>query len=351
MARVSLEDISIRGISCCVPKKRVQNSQLAIFTSAEAQKFIERTGVEERRVTDGETCTSDLCHVAANSLLEKLNWKPEEVQLLVYVSQTGDYILPSTAVTLQERLGLSTECIAFDVPLGCSGYVYGLSIASGLMKSFGLKKGLLLAGDTISKYVSKNDKSAYPLFGDAASATALEYDKGSRPMFFELGSDGLGYKSIMISAGGSRNPISSDSLKQIEVEPGVSRNECQLALDGMEVFSFGITKAPESVKCLLDGFSLSGELVDYFVFHQANLMMNKAIARKLKLQAEKVPISLGSFGNTSSASIPLTIVTELREKILGKSCTLLLCGFGVGLSWGSVYLGLEENTIFDFNEL
>jgi 3-oxoacyl-[acyl-carrier-protein] synthase-3 len=336
MATFSISNIAIKGISCCVPKNKELNKDLTIMSIEEIEKFIDATGVEERRIANENTCTSDLCFHAAEKLMSDLNWAKEEIEILVFVSQTADYILPVTSTILQNRLGLSQDCIAFDVPLGCSGYVYGISIISSMMKSTGLKKGLLLAGDTISKIISKNDKTTTPLFGDAGSATALEFETDLKKTIFELGSDGSGKNAIIINDGGVRNQINNNSLEYIEIEKGVVRNSCQLVLEGMDVFSFGITQVPKSVNALLNKYEIDKDNIDFFIFHQANLMMNKMIAKKLKLSEDKVPYSLKKYGNTSSATIPLTIVTELKDKILGKEANLLLCGFGVGLSWGTM---------------
>lgn len=349
MASLSVEGIAIRGISCCVPPKIERNIDIKNQSQEELQKFIDITGVAERRIASENVCTSDLCMKAANDLFTALNWDKETVEIIIFVSQTGDYLLPVTSAILQDRLGLSKNCIAFDIPLGCSGYVYGISVITGMMKAFGLKRGILLAGDTSSKWVSRDDKSTYPLFGDAASATVFEADDINSKICLDLGTDGSGFKSIMIPDGGSRNKISADSLIKSEYDVGISRNQCQLVLDGMDVFSFGISEAPKTVNKLLEGFAVEKDSVDYFVFHQANLMMNKMIAKKLKLPPEKVPYSLKNFGNTSSASIPLTIVTELTEQIKSKDLQFVLCGFGVGLSWGTAYLNIKKDTQLIFS--
>jgi 3-oxoacyl-[acyl-carrier-protein] synthase-3 len=351
MATFSVNSISIKGISCCVPKNMERNIDLDILTQEEIQKFVEATGVEERRIATKEICTSDLCCEAAEKLINDLNWQKEEIEILVFVSQTADYILPVSAAILQDRLGLSTNCIAFDVPLGCSGYVYGISIIAAMMKATGLKKGLLLAGDTSSKLLSKTDKSTVPLFGDGGSATAFEFDENADDLLFDLGTDGSGYKTIMINDGGSRNRINADSLLYQTISPGIERNACQLVLDGMDVFSFGISQAPKTVNKLIEKFELDKESINHFVFHQANLMMNKMIVKKLKLPVEKVPYSLKEFGNTSSATIPLTIVAELKNDLTNTTKDLILCGFGVGLSWGTAKIRLQNAVISDLIEI
>jgi len=351
MATFSVNSISIKGISCCVPKNMERNIDLDILTQEEIQKFVEATGVEERRIATKEICTSDLCCEAAEKLIKDLNWQKEEIEILVFVSQTADYILPVSAAILQDRLGLSTNCIAFDVPLGCSGYVYGISIIAAMMKATGLKKGLLLAGDTSSKLLSKTDKSTVPLFGDGGSATAFEFDENADDLLFDLGTDGSGYKTIMINDGGSRNRINADSLLYQTISPGIERNACQLVLDGMDVFSFGISQAPKTVNKLIEKFELDKESINHFVFHQANLMMNKMIVKKLKLPVEKVPYSLKEFGNTSSATSPLTIVAELKNDRTNTTKDLILCGFGVGLSWGTAKIRLQNAVISDLIEI
>lgn len=351
MAAFSVNDIAIRGISCCVPKNKERNVDLDILTQEEIQKFIEATGIEERRIATKEICTSDLCCEAAEKLIIDLNWQKDEIEILVFVSQTADYILPVSAAILQDRLGFSTNCIAFDVPLGCSGYVYGISIIAGMMKAAGLKKGMLLAGDTSSKLVSKTDKSTVPLFGDGGSATAFEFDVNAESLLFDLGTDGSGYKTIIINDGGSRNRINSDSLLYETISPGIERNACQLILDGMDVFGFGISQAPKTVNKLIEKFEIDKDAIDHFVFHQANLMMNKMIVKKLKLPAEKVPYTLKEFGNTSSATIPLTIVAELKENLTDTSKDLIICGFGVGLSWGTAKIRLNNVVISDLIEI
>ncbi len=351
MGLFKIKDISVKGITCCVPKNVKKNIDLTIIPKEDIRKFIDNTGIEERRIVTEDICSSDLCFSAAEDLIKSLNWDKNEIEILVFVSQTADYILPVTSTILQDRLGLSTNCIAFDVPLGCSGYVYGISIISGMMKAAGLNKGLLLAGDTISKISSTQDKSTLPLFGDAGSATALQLDKNSEGMFFDLGSDGSVFKSIIVKDGGSRNKINKESLKNEVVSNGIERNACNLVLDGMDVFSFGISQAPKTVNKLLDNFNIEKENIDYFVFHQANMMMNKLIVKKLKLDKEKVLYSLKEYGNTSSASIPVTMVTQLKKGLIKDKTKFVLCGFGVGLSWGTTMLELEKDVVLNMIEL
>jgi 3-oxoacyl-[acyl-carrier-protein] synthase-3 len=237
---------------------------------------------------------------------------------------------------LQNKLGLSENTFVLDISLGCSGWVYGLLTISNLISSGGFKKGLLLVGDTISKICSPDDKSTYPLFGDAGTATALEFEPGCESLKFHWGVDGSSANAIIVPDGGFRNPFSEKSLIKQTIDEGISRAPKDLILEGMDVFSFGITKAPQSVNKLIENYQLNREQIDYYLFHQANFFMNEKIRKKLKIPAEKVPYSLKNYGNTSSATIPLTMVTELGNELRSDQKQIIACGFGVGLSWGSV---------------
>ncbi len=338
MASFSIENISIKGIAAAVPAGVVYNRDNTSISQEDMEKFIQATGVEQRRVAPTDICTSDLCQAAAEKLLEELHWEKDDVEILVFVSQTADYLLPVTSALLQHKLGLPKSCIAFDVPLGCSGYVYGLSIICSMMKSIGLKKGLLLVGDTSSQMISPRDKSAMPLFGDAGAATGIAFDETAAPMFFDLGTDGSGSDAIIVTDGGCRNRITPDSFTYEVIDEGIERNRTHLVLDGMDVFSFGISQAPKTVNALLEKWHINKENIDYFIFHQANQMMNKMISKKLKLPDVKVPYTIQQFGNTSSASIPLTLVSQLKDAVTHNRKNLLFCGFGVGLSWGTVFV-------------
>ncbi len=334
MAFFEFRNVRIAGICAGVPETVVNNYTLqpGIDMSSEytAKAFVEATGVEERR--NSETlCTSDLCFAAAEKLIAELGWDKKDIEALVFVSQTADYILPATACILQDRLGLSRECYAEDVALGCSGWVYGLSNISSLVSSGSIKKALLLVGDAKRRAKQKRD----PLFGDAGTATAIEYVEGEKGFHFHLGTDGSGFDAIIIPDGGSRNQVSPNSFA-FHNHNGNLMHSIQTHMNGMDVFSFGITTAPKSVKKLGEHFGFDYKESDYFIFHQANMKMNNQIVKKLKLTPDKVPSCMYQFGNTSSASIPLTIVSQLKGKIEHKTTKFICCGFGVGLSWGTV---------------
>jgi 3-oxoacyl-[acyl-carrier-protein] synthase-3 len=351
MSNFSIHNVAMKGIAVAVPKDKKINIENTSFEHEEVLKFIDSTGVNEFRVSGTTTTTSDLGFKAAESLLTKMRIEKSEIDILIFVSQTPDYNnIPNTAPILQNKLGLSNQCLAFDIPLGCSGYIYGISTIVSYMQNPAFRKGILICGDTPSKIVNIEDKSSAMLFGDAAAATVFERTTDLSTIHFNMGSDGSGYSAIMIKDGGFRSPFSELSLNKINYGNGIIRNNCQLILDGMDVFGFGISQAPKTVKELYEYSSLDNESIDYAIFHQANKMMNEMIRKKLKLSSEKVPYSLEKFGNTSSASIPLTLVTELKNNLESGSQKLLLCGFGVGLSWGACYLETKNITILDLIE-
>lgn len=335
MAFLKIENVSVVGMSACVPSDILKTEN--IYKWDGCQTFIDATGIRQKRssVVGGAT-SSDLCVLSARRLMESLHWNSEDVDAVVFVSQTPDYVLPSTAPIIQNKLGLSQKCYTLDISLGCSGWVYALSVLSALMQNGTIKKGLLLAGDTPLQLCSEEDKSTYPIFGDAGTATALQYDKKSKGLSFILYSDGEGYKDIIVPDGG-RNKVSFSSLEPVKIGDGIIRSRVNVEMDGMNVFSFGISKVPKIVKELLMELNLDIDAIDLFGFHQANMRMNEKIRNKLKLPSEKVPYSIEEFGNTSCASIPLTLVTRCREKLQHEIVKHVDCGFGVGLSWGVVY--------------
>lgn len=342
MAAFSLDNVVIRAVSVAVPLNKESNSDYGYISAQERSLLIKTTGVAERRIAKGNLTTGDLCQAAAQNILSHCNLDPADIGLLVFVSQSGDYYLPATAALLQQRLGLATSTIAFDVGLGCSGYVYGLAIVASMMQTCGIKKALLLAGDVSSIVAAQEDKSTYPLFGDAGSATLLELGTPAQPWHFNLMTDGSGANAIMIPDGLARNKVSEKSLSIQAISEGIKRHRLNLILKGPEVFAFAIKEVPASVLDLSERYEQKLENVDYFVMHQANKLMNETIRKKLAIPAEKTPYSIDEFGNTSSASIPLTMVTRMREALEGKTLKLLLSGFGVGLSWGNVLLTTEN---------
>ena len=344
MAFLDVKNIAIVGISAGVPKQIMPT--ISTTSKYDAGAFAETTGVVEKRYSN-EFTTSDLGQAAAEQLIADLNWEKREIGALIFVSQTPDYILPATSCILQDKLGLSKECYSLDISLGCSGWVYGLSVISSLMQAGTIKKGILIAGDARKQCFEETDQ----LFGFAATATAVEYQEGADGFKFYFGTDGSSYDAIIKPVGGCRNQVTAKDLELVVCEDGRMRHGFQTLMKGMDVFAFGITTAPKSIKKLVAEYNLNTENIDYYVFHQANRKMNDTISKKLKLKEDQVPYSMTHFGNTSSASIPITIVTQLAEKITNKKTEFIGCGFGVGLSWGAVYFTTMNPVISKLVEL
>lgn len=339
MAFLAIKNISLVGLSAAVPSTKDCISK--IYKWGDAESFIASTGIKERRRSNRCQTSSDLCIAASEKLIEELKWDKTEIDVLIFVSQTPDYLLPSTSCIIQEKLRLPSTCMTLDISLGCSGWVYALSVISALMQNGTLRKGLLLAGDTITKICSPDDKGTFPLFGDAGTATALEYKEGNPGLKFIFNSNGKGYRTIISENSGFRKQ-ECEPNEENEIKEDSELTKSYLFLDGMDVFSFGITKAPKSIKDLCSYYGIDLEEIDILTLHQANKMMNEAIRKKLKLQIEKVPYSLEWFGNTSCASIPLTLVTQKAESLKTNKNSHIACGFGVGLSWASVWFETDK---------
>lgn len=341
MGLSTLHNIRFAGMASCVPRRILDNLlDCPPQLRSERERLVRNIGIQNRRICQEWQCFSDLAFDASKNLLSALKWQPEEVDAIIVVTQSPDYPMPSTAIILQERLGLAQTTIAFDVNLGCSGYPFGLHLLGSMISAGAIKKGLLLVGD---KCASVDD----PLFSDAGTATALEFDSNAVPMHFDLNSDGSGYRSIILPAGGHREPFGVEHLIPTIDENGQKKWPNALRLDGPAVLSFSTQRVPPAVNRLLEYAHESKDSVDYFVFHQANRMINETIRKKLGLPIEKVPSTLQDFGNTSGASLPITMTARLRDALMASSKSrLLLSGFGIGLSWGSCLLEIDSKAQF-----
>lgn len=346
MAFLEIKNVAIVGMSAGVPRHVMPT--VSTTDKYDADAFAETTGVLEKRYSNDYT-TSDLGKAAAEQLIADLCWggQKEEIGALIFVSQTPDYILPATSCILQDKLGLSKDCMALDISLGCSGWVYGLSVIASIMQTGMIKKGILIAGDARKQCYEEADQ----LFGFACTATAIEYQEGAEGFKFNLGTDGSGFDAIIKPVGGCRNQVTAKDLEPVMCEDGRKRHGFQTLMKGMDVFAFGITTAPKSIKKLVAEYQLNADNIEYYVFHQANRKMNETIRKKLKLTEEQVPYSMTHFGNTSSASIPITIVTQLADKVVGQKTEYIGCGFGVGLSWGTVHFTTNNPVISKLVEL
>lgn len=352
MSSLTIKHCKIVGMSACVPARIEENIDLPIFKNrAEAEKVIHSTGIERRRVVSPGTTASDLTVKAVEKLLEDLKWERSSIDCFVYVCTSRDYIAPQTSCVLQERLGLSENSFVIDLPLGCSGWVYGLSVIASLLSHGCLKRGLLVAAETNTQNRSPQDRTVRPLFGDAATVTALEYSAESEsPFNFVFGVDGKGFDAVWTKYGGMRYPTTVDSLKEVEVEPGVIRKGTDMVVNGMDVFSFAIKRPPQSLKELISTFNVDIDSIDYLFLHQANKFIDEKIRKSLKVPAEKVPYCIQDFGNVTSASIPLTMVTQCQGALSNKSNHCLACGFGVGLAWASVEFWIGNIIVLDLLE-
>ncbi len=330
-----IDGVRLVGISSAVPECiRNVKDDATVFPNSDISKISDNTGVLQRHVVTGNLCTSDLCFAAAEKLIAETNIDKSSIDVLIFISQTPDYVLPATSCSLHGRLGLGKNCMAFDVNLGCSGYVYGLWLSSSLIASGSAKRVLLLTGDTITRIASPTDRSVALLFGDAGTATLLEHDANAAPMSFSLGTDGSGQQNLIVPAGAFRKPHSEATCLPIEREGGNFRSDENLYMNGAEIFSFTLKEVPAMVKSLVTDFNA----IDAAVMHQANKFMLNHIAKRLKIPDDKVILSLENYGNTSSASIPLAITDSLSAKLRVAPLHLLLAGFGVGYSWGAVTL-------------
>lgn len=344
MAFLEVRNVEIKGVATAVPKQVKVAKEMPYFTEVESENFSNVTGVISSHVAPDDMTLSDLCQVAAEKLLTESGWERESIDLLMFVSTSRDfYICPNTSNILQNKLGLRTECMAFDLPFACSGYVYGLSVASMLMQGGQLKRALLLVGEMTSKNQSHLDKTVWSLHGDAGSATLLEYNPNTKhPMQFNLGGDGSGWEAIICREMGVRNMTTEESLKYKKYEEGIERNATQCSMDGMSVFSFAISRPGQCIKGLSEHFNFEISQIDYLLIHQANKMIDEKIRRKLKLDPCQVPYSMTYYGNTSSCTIPVTMISQLREILSNSEKELVMCGFGSGLSWGSAHVFTEN---------
>lgn len=349
MATIKFHNVGIKAMSACVPKEVFCNKDLGyLIPEEEIEKTINTIGIKERRLAGEGVCASDLCYKAALQLMVDNNIDPESIDVLLFMSQSHDYKMPATAPILQHRLGLSKKTACLDLTLACSGYVYALSTAYAYASMEGINRVLLLDGETLTKIVNRKDKVNWPLYGDAATATLIEKGDFGDSVFI-LCTDGSGEDAVKVYDGGMRNGTTQESLIEREREDGNIRNNLQIYMDGMDVFNFTMRVVPKSIKEICSECNVALEDVDWLVFHQANKFMTDFFVKKLKFNPEKVPYSLGKYGNTSSVSIPLTIVSELENKLKNKD-KLILSGFGAGLSWGTAMIEVNGCRISHITE-
>jgi len=335
MAQSTVSGVSIRGVATAVPGQVFDNTRdTEAWPRSEVRKVVAMAGVKERRVADSATCSSDLCFDAAEALLSDLGWPRETIDGLIMVTQTPDYFMPSSSCLLHRRLGLAERCAAFDVGLGCSGYPYGLWLAATMLQNGDLRRVLILHGETPTKYARSDDRSVALLFGDAGSATAVERDAGvASPWHFVLRTDGSGYDDLIVEAGGFRDRFCDD--------PGAH----YVKMNGANVFNFTIRVIPPLIRETLELSGRTVDEVDYFVLHQSNRFIIEHLVTTGGLPPEKVPMVLDRFGNAGGPSVPLVITQGLPAGQDRVDRTLMLVGYGVGLSWGAALVPLPATAV------
>lgn len=324
----SVENVKIVGIAAAVSGNWVDLNQVSSEDEAIIKKFVKKTGVEGRYAASPYQTTSDFCLAAAERLIQEKGIVKEDIGILVFVTQSADYIIPATACLLQERLKLSRDCLAFDVNLGCSGYTYGLNIAGSLLSRTNTKYALLLAGDTSARERStkrreKTSHSASMLFGDSGTATLIEKSNEGYTMNISSRTDGSGYKAIIKPYGAWRH---------YDIPEGQTGGT---QMDDIEVFNFATEEAPEQINSFMRDTNTTPDDYDCLVLHQANMMILKRIAKKTGFSEDKNLISINKFGNTSSSSIPITLVDTYGDNNEDREIDALCCGFGIGLSWAT----------------
>lgn len=340
--------VSIEAVAATVPPHLQElNEEFLGIPAEDIRKITKITGILKVAIAAKHVTASDLCVNSARLIFESSPHLVNEIDAVIFVSQSRDYIMPSTASIIQNSLNLSSNCLCLDIPSGCTGYLHGLFVSSSLIASNSCRKVLLLCGETNSKLINKKDRSVAMVFGDAGSATIIgrSLHKNS---FFSFRTDGSGYENIIIRDGGSRNGFSADSLKLEEYENGNMRNALNMKMDGMSVFNFAINKVPILVRESLLDCSLSVLDIDLFAAHQANKLIVNQLSKKCGFRNEQSPFMAPNFGNTGPASIPLLLTEGFSEKA-SKLKKVLMCGFGVGLNWGVCVTDLSSAKLYSTN--
>jgi 3-oxoacyl-[acyl-carrier-protein] synthase-3 len=335
LSRTSIDGIRIAGVSTCVPRRQVDNLSADLgFAAEEVRKVVSMAGVQQRRVVEPGQTATDLSVDAAERLIERLGWPRESIDALILVTQSPDHFLPSSACIAHRELKLGTDCAAFDVGLGCSGYPYGLYLASAMLKGGGHRRVMMLHGETPSRFVDPTDHATVLLFGDAGSATALELEGGAsrRGSHFVMHTDGQGHDGLIIRGGAfrDRHPANPRHLA--------------LEMDGGAIFNFTVKRVPPLVRDALEQSGRRVEQIDAFVFHQSNRFIMKHLAKKCGIAEERVPMTLADTANCGGPSVAVTMTRGVSVPA-GCERTLMLLGYGVGLSWAAAVVTLDAGAV------
>ena len=329
---------SVSAIEYYLPEKTVSTEDLAAeFPGWTVAKIDEKTGIRDRHIAAPGECSSDLAVAAARKLFDSGACQPGEIDYLLFCTQSPDHFLPTTACLIQDRLGIPTTAGALDFNLGCSGFVYGLGLAEGLISSGQASRVLLLTAETYSKFLHVGDRSVRTIFGDAGAATLLVAREAEAPLIgpFVYGTDGSGGPNLIVPTGGMRLPRTAESGVPCEDANGNLRSQDNLFMNGAEIFSFTLAAVPESVAAVLQKAGLALSDIDLFVFHQANRYMLEHLRKRLKISPEKFQLTMGHCGNTVSSTIPIALKHAALEGRLHLGDLVMVVGFGVGYSWGA----------------
>ena len=340
-----IDNVQIRAVNAWLPKEVLEMTALSsLYGENEVLNIMKTTGVERVRIAESGMTSSDMCQKSAEHLFEQEGFDRKDIDGLVFVSQTTDWLLPSTAIALQDRLGLSQDLVCMDVHYGCSGYIYGLFQAATWIATGACQNVLVLAGDTTSRMINPHDKSLRLVFGDCGTATIVS--KGDTPMGFRIQSDGSGADRLIVPAGGFRLPSSEKTsvLEWDEDKNGRTQND--LFMDGMAIFNFAITKVHKQVNALLEDMAWSKEDVGFYGLHQANEFMVNYVRKKIKIGPELAPVNVKNYGNTGPATLPLLLSDLCSSDHSYNLAKTIMCGFGVGLSWGSVAADLSKTHFY-----
>ncbi len=343
--KVNLPNIEISAITSCLPQKILRMDSLGKeYGEKEVENIIKATGIEQVHVAESDQTSSDLCYRAALHLFEKEKLEPDEIDGLIFVSQTCDFLLPATSIILQDKLALKKDTVCIDIHYGCTGYIYGILQAAVWIGVGACNKVIVLAGDTTTRMINPKDKSLRMVFGDCGTASLIK--KGKNNIAISAYSDGSGYNKLIVPAGGFRIPISSETKKLVFDSDNNGRTSEDLYMDGMAIFNFAIQNVYKDINDLIDFIGWKKSEIGLYALHQANVFIVNYIRKKLNVEPNKVPTNVKNYGNTGPASIPLLLCDICSIDHHFELSKVILSGFGVGLSWGSIACNISETNFY-----
>ncbi len=351
--------MKVVGIAACVPKATAETRSAAEhFPKHDVDRIVDNTGVERKREGGPDATVSMMCIKAAEDVLEAVGWERESIDAVILVTTLGDVLMPATAHLIQHELGIPSTALTFDIHLGCSGYTHSLIVAYGLLKAGVIKRALLLSGEMsaglfrprVADCRHRSDLANSILFGDSGTATLLTSEGEDQVVAHQFGADGKGFDKIMVKGGAGAMPWTPELFERRMDDDEVERRPIDLILKGPDILTFTMKRVPRMLKDLVERSGWTPDDIDAFVPHQANKFMLNFLARRMKLPAEKMLLSIENFGNTGCASIPLTLVLEGGER-LKKPTKWAWMGFGVGLSWSGLFLETDEIIVPPLREI